>query len=236
MTAIVRWSVLLLLALVGCASTSEDGAEANAALAEDPDFGAWASLAEGHGVRVRSDRPLVVGVRGRDIDGNVHPTRVTREFDDTLVVLTRDHRVVRLAVSTHPWETHDEEGAPDVDGDGTRDVGMIRPGVYSAERRASSRNIVGQPTFAVTTARGDGRLPGDRNTDHDDVYSAEEHDASTARSDRLTAVLFHRAGGGAPALIGCQGLDVEGMSVLAREGGDRFDYVLVDANAEDLPR
>lgn len=217
-----------------CSAGSEDGAEGSAAATDDPSFGAWADVAVRHGVNVRSDRALVLGVRGRDVDGNVHPTRVTRVYDDTLVVLTRDRRVVRMPVSTHPWEPG-STSSPDVDGDGLGDVGMIRPGAYLAVRRPASRNIVGAPTFQITTRNGDDHLPGDRNTDHDDRYSAEERDASTSRRDNLTAVLFHRAGEGAPALIGCQGLDPDHIGVLAREGGDRFDYVLVDANDEAVP-
>lgn len=233
----MRWvPILSLLALAACASPVDarsTEAESSAASDLGPDFDAYAALADRHGVSIRPGRMLVIGLRGRDTDGTLHPTRVAKVFDDTLVLLTADHRAIRLPVSTHPWETHGD--VPDVNGDHVGDVGMIRPGVYLATRRSADRNIAGAPTFHITLPNGDERLPGDRNTDHDDSYSSAEHDASTARHDHLTAVLFHQAGAGAPALVGCQGLEKDGIGVLAREGGDDFDYLLVDANAEEIP-
>jgi hypothetical protein len=158
-----------------------------------------------------------------------------KAYDDTLVVITADDRLVKLAVSTHPWETRSQH-VPDVDGDGKGDVGMIFPGRYVAVARDASGNIGGAKTFHVlTTARIDG-LAGARNTDGDDAYSEAEIAKSRTRGDKLTAVLFHQGGDGAPAAVGCQVLDAEGIRTFAREVGRELDYVLVDANLErDVP-
>lgn len=188
----------------------------------------YKDLALRHGIKPRSDRALVIGLRGRDIAGKIHPLRIRPAYHDTLVILTTDGRVIELPVSTHPWQ-NEAPGIPDVDADGIADVGMIRAGNYLAIRRDSRRNIAGAPTFHVLTAKGGGKLPGFRNTDQDDVFSPAEKKASEARGDVLTAVLFHREGGeGDPRPVGCQILDAEGMRKLAEEVGERFDYLLVD--------
>lgn len=229
--------VLAALAVAGVAEQREAEAsepERAAARGEAEAYAAYAAFAERHGMKPREGRALVIGIRGRDLARQLHPTRVVRAFDDTLVVLTPDGRVVELAASTHPWET-EGRGAPDVDGDGRPDIGMIRPGKYLAVRRGARRNIGGGPTYHVLTRAGGGSLPGWRNTNQDEVYSPAERAASEARGDALTAVLFHQAAEGGPKAIGCQVLDASGMRRLAEEVGARFDYLLVDANAGAVP-
>jgi hypothetical protein len=221
--------------VAGCSSEEEVAASADQELREDS--GRYLELAARHGVVPRRDRPLVIGIRGRDLAGNVHPTRVAKVFDDTLVVVLPSREVLRLAVSTHPWETTatTEDGVPDVDRDTKPDVGMIRPGTYLASRREASRNIAGASTYQVTTTDGADRLPGYRNTDHDASYTAAEIEGSRTRRDGVTAVLFHQAGDGAPKAVGCQVLDAPSMRLLADKTGDRFDYLLVDANEGEVP-
>lgn len=197
-------------------------------------YARYAELAREHGMTPRRDRALVIGVRGRNVRGEPHDVKIAPAYDDTLVVLTPDRRALVLPASTHPWERAGP-GVPDVDGDGVPDVGMIRPGKYVAVRRDPRRDIAGAPTFHVLTVNGRGKLPGFRNTDQDDTFSAAERRRSEARGDTLTAVLFHRIGPGAPGAVGCQVLDAEGMHRLASAVGERFDYLLVDANEVDVP-
>jgi hypothetical protein len=230
----------LLLGIVVRASTLAACAASDAAPADSSEvhetavnkFPVYAALAARHGVTPAAGRPLAIGIRGRDLTGKVHAAHVARVLDDTLAVLTPDQRVIELAVSTHPWET-ESTAVPDVDGDGHPDVGMIRPGTYQAVRRDASRNIAGQPTFHVVTRANDDRIPGWRNTDHDDAYSTEERTSSESRGDTLTAVLFHQIGDGAPAAVGCQVLDRDGIRSLSAVGGAGFDYLLVDATDEE---
>lgn len=228
-------------AIGGCATadaaaSSDDNLTASGASDGSPkQLAAFEAFAAKRGLARRSDRALVIGIRGRAVDGTVHPTRVVRELDDTVIVLTPDARLVRLAASTHPWETNGTSGVPDVDHANGPDVGMIRPGIYVAVRRDESRNIAGARTYAVTTTAGGGAIPGWRNTDHDDRYSAEEVAASEAREDALTDILFHQAGAGAPPAVGCQVFDAAGIRRLSTEVGPRFDYLLVDVNSDPKP-
>ncbi|MBL8613572.1 MAG: hypothetical protein JNL38_39905 [Myxococcales bacterium] len=221
-------------ATVGCAPADESDpsepgeGESVAALSEA--YTAWSALADSRGLRATPGRARVIGLRGQDTAGRLHDTRVARVFDDALVVLTADGRAVTLAASTHPWETSSPH-SPDVDGDGAGDVGMLAPGRYLAVARPASRDIAGLPTWHVLTTGAVDGLPGARNTDHDAVYSDAERAASSRRGDKLTAILFHKGGEGAPAAIGCQVLDAAGVKKLAAlvAGRDRFDYLLIDA-------
>lgn len=215
-------------------ANSSERAKSSERATPDEAYARYAAFARRHGMAPSRDRALVIGIRGRDLRGELHDTRIVAAYDDTLVVLTPDRRVVTLPVSTHPWERAGP-GVPDVNGDGAPDVGMIRPGKYVAVRRDPRRDIGGAPTFHVLTVAGRGKLPGWRNTDQDDTFSATERERSEARGDALTAVLFHRSGPGTPSPVGCQVLDAEGMQRLASEVGAKFDYLLVDANEVAVP-
>lgn len=166
----------------------------------------------------------VVGVRGEDVAGSRHETRVARVFDDTFAVLLPSHEVITLAGSTHPWFA-DHTFPVDADRDGRPDVGMIKPGQYWVSRRGSH---YGAPAYWVRLPDGDDFLPGWRNTDHDDVYGPDELAASDARGDRLNEILFHAAGPGSLAPIGCQVFSPADMNRLADLAGDGFEYLLID--------
>jgi hypothetical protein len=175
--------------------------------------------------------PIVIGLRGVARDGSYHDTHSTASFDDVIAVLPPSGSVIELAAATHPWFTTSEM-SPDVDGDGHRDVGMIRPGRYRAESRPPSRDIAGQPTFHIVTVAGSDKLPGWRDTNHDGTFDDTERATSEARGDTLGAVLFHQGGAGAPAAIGCQVFSATSIKSFVTAVGGRsatLDYVLVDA-------
>jgi hypothetical protein len=233
-TALIIFAAAMSLGGVACSSADEGVDAASQDL--DPTYAKWDAFAKAHEMPAHAGRARVIGIRGRDSDGNVHSTIIQRGiFDDSLVLLGADKKVTFLSVSTHPWETN-SSASPDVDGDGKGDVGMLLPGRYQAVARGSAANIAGLPTFHVVNVDGNDGLAGVRNTEHLDHYTQEEFDASSARGDKLTAILFHKGGDGAPNAIGCQVLDADGIATLSQKAGARFDYLLVDANdADDLP-
>jgi len=173
----------------------------------------------------------VVGVRGIARDGTRHEVRAAQVFDDVIAVIAPGGDPLELAGSTHPWFST-SSAAPDVDGDGVPDVGMVQPGRYRALPRGPSRNIVGEPTYHIVTLAGADAVPGWRDTNHDGVFDADEQAASVARGDTLGAVLFHQGGAGAPAAIGCQVMDATSIRAFVGAVGGAaatIDYVLVNA-------
>jgi hypothetical protein len=222
------------LAVVGCGEPEAESTGSEDIVAGDE----WTELARRSGLVRTKGRGIVIGVRGRSLDGTLHEVTSQHAFDDLAVVLPADGGPsVFLEASTHPFEREGVAGVPDVDQDGARDVGMIRPGRYLAKGRGA-RLTGGHPAFDVTTPEGSGALPGIRDTNHDGVFSAEEDDASTRRGDRITAILFHRADGGAPPAVGCQVFSPEGIDRLTELVGGRaatFDYLLVEAGSIASP-
>ncbi len=230
--------VLLACVLAGCGSgaSEDDASGADSALGADA-YAAYADLAR-EGGHDPNGATVVLGLRGVTYEGEAHATTFVHAFDDTLVVLTADQRVLRFHASTHPFQNA-APGVPDVDGDGKPDVGMIRPGVYDAAAR--DRLVAGQPSWAVSQG-GSGKLPGWRDTNHDGVLDADEIAAAEDRGDVLTDVLFHQGEGGAPPAVGCQVLPASAMRAFtAAVGGAHasFRYVLIDMKGRDatsLPR
>lgn len=164
-------------------------------------------------------RPLVIGVRARD-------THVKEAFDDVIIVKVAGKPDVTFAASTHPWFTN-SAAATDADKDGVPDVGMLKPGRYTARKVGTH---FGAPKYAVSQTNGKAAVPGFRNTNHDDVYSDDEIEASNTRGDLLTDILVHAAGNGSLPPIGCQVLSPDDMNALAKLVGDQFDYELRDAD------
>lgn len=184
---------------------------------------ACAEVAEDTSTSAAAATPVsVIGIRTRS-------PRVAPIFDDALVVTTPDGGTVTFAASTHPW-FRESLVATDADGDGTGDVGMLKPGRYRAKRVGSH---YGAPKYALRRLDGDPLLPGWRNTNHDDRYDEDEMAASDRRRDVLSDILVHAAGPGSLPPIGCQVLSREDMNALARLVGDGFDYELRDAPATE---
>jgi hypothetical protein len=211
--------------------TSSGGKADGEATAPGRSYEAYAAIAAAHGVTLSTTKPTVLGLRGMSLAGELHDTQASETFDDTLVVLTPDHRAIELAGSTHPWRKG-SSSVPDANGDGAGDVGMLRPGVYSIVPRDASQDILRQATFHVRTLAGNGYVPAWRDTDHDGVVSAAERATSESRGDLMSAVLFHVEAEGAPAAVGCQVQSPESHKRFVTLLGGRvaFQYVLVDAH------
>jgi hypothetical protein len=224
----------LAVAPLGCSAAPTDtggteSADTEGQLPPLHDRAFYEAIASGAGVTLHG-QPVVVGLRGMSREGVRHEVRTQKTFDDVLAVLKQDGTVVELHASTHPWFTT-STAAPDVDGDGRGDVGMIKPGRYHAVPRPG-RLLAGEPTFHILTPDGSDRLPGWRDTNHDGIYDDGERTASDDRHDVITAVLFHEGGPAAPAPIGCQVLDAVAIKdFIADVGGSgaEIDYVLADA-------
>ncbi len=233
-------------AFAGCATATVEPAAEDDNLSEpakpikgDAAHESWAAIARSAGGHVHANGwATVIGIRGLGRDRSTHDTRAQRTWDDLFVVLTRDGHALELDGSTHPWELN-AEAATDANGDGVPDVGMVRPGEYVVIGRGSARLTGGLPAFDVTR-NGSGALPGFRDVNHDGIFDLAEREKSVARNDMVTAILFHRAGGGgAPVAIGCQVFDEVAMKTLEGAVGGpsaRFNYVLVDASALDLAK
>lgn len=144
---------------------------------------AWA---EAHGVPVPAGRVTVVAKRRGD-DAR------TPRYQDDLVVFKRDGSVEHFAGSTKPAQPPREGSrlVPDVDRDGDKDLGMIRPGVYSA-RGPHLFGLPGEkrPAFKVLS-QGRDSVPAWRDLDGDGRFSQREKDLSEQRGYRLGMVRIH---------------------------------------------
>jgi len=213
---------------------------APANMSESEKFDHYANIVRANGGEVNPNgQPTVLGIRGMSRDGQVHDTGSTRQYDDTMVVLTPDGRVREFAGATHPGQNR-SSASPDVAGrnggrrDGAGDVGMINPGNFQVVPNGM-RN--GAPSYHVRDESGrSGRLDGVRDTNHDGQFSTEERNRSAQRGDQLTAVLFHPGGSTRPSSIGCQTLSPSDYREFVDAiGGGRssFNYSLVDAYPRD---
>ncbi len=159
---------------------------------------AWA---EAHGVRIPAGKVTVVAKR-RGADAR------TTQYQDEIVVFQKNGAVARFAATTKPAQEPRAGSAlvPDVNGDGQKDLGMVRPGVYSAvgpwsfglpgDKRASFKVVQG----------GRDSLPAWRDLDGDGRFSDAEKRTSEARGYRIGAVRIH------------YGFDPQGTTI----GGDRY--------------
>jgi hypothetical protein len=206
----------------------------------------FASICNAAGFAVGGGRPTLLALRGVWLRGRtIHPVWHAPLYDDAFVLLTDSDEPFLFRGATHPYQL-DSQSSADLDRDGRKDVGMVRPGNYVLEMAGTE-----PPIFRVLTASGKGEIPVYRDTDHDARISAEEKRKSeTATSgDQVqsgigaygTEILLHpgydtlQSGKTAPySSIGCQTAPVDALRrVLA--AGRSLDYVLVDA-IEVLPK
>jgi hypothetical protein len=220
----------------GAVLDDDDTAYGAGAMGSASEFQRWAPIMLAAGATPNPNGLVtVLGIRGRSLDGTLHDASARQVYDDTFVVLRPNGLAFALAGSTHPFQTRGVAGVPDVNGDGVRDVGRIRPGQYLAVGRGKDRPVGGLPAYDVVTfGERRGRVPGVRDTNQDGAWDAAEDEASSARADGLTGVLFHHGDRGAPAVVGCQVLSAADMTSFVKAVGGpaaRFHYVLVSADA-----
>ena len=216
--------------------------------------------------------PTVLGLRGVDIHGRIHETQDRRSadpahgqeggYDDTLVILHPDGRLERMPYSSHPFQNH-SGASPDADGNGSGDVGIIRPGEYYAQAGGNhagdnawllrNQSTTTDAQGRVVMTPGDDHLPAWRDTDHDFRISDAERTGSEGRrrddagrhtsrrdGDYANGVLFHQIRPGVPtdSSIACQVQPRDGFRNFERDIGPRqsFNYVLVDVNGDPRQR
>ena len=179
----------------------------------------YAAIVRAHGGEVCADgKPTVLGIRGMDVNGNRHASTNNRQYDDTFVVLTPDHRVLELRGATHAGQ----HTTSLVD-----HVGRINAGSYRAVGNGEHN---GMPSFHVRTRQGSGNIPGARDRNDDGSYSTAEIERSRQRGDTLSGILFHVGFANSPKSIGCQTLPPDAMRrFIDGVGGRGFSFTLVDA-------
>lgn len=145
---------------------------------------AWA---EARGVAIEPGKTTVVAKRRGSI------ARSTT-YDDTLVVFRSNETIVRFDGTTKPAQMPNPASSvvPDVDGDGRKDLGIVRPGVY----RALGDVTFGIPghertAFKIVTEDGNGGLPAWRDLSGDGDFSAPERALSEERGYRISGIYIH---------------------------------------------
>ena len=173
-------------------------------------------MAQGGQDPLTSTKPVVLGLRGVDRQGNVHETRNGRSYDDTFVVLDRNGRVTELQGATHAGQRTSSL----VD-----HVGLIRTGNYNVVPNGVRGKDNGMASWHVRTEGGSGNIPGIRDRNNDGRMQASE---IAARSN-MTEILFHPGTDTSPRSIGCQTMPpAEYRRFLNAVGGSGFNFTLVD--------
>ena len=193
--------------------------------------------AEAHGVTIAAGKTVVIGKRR----GGENRAEV---YQDEIVVLRSDKTVVRFVASTKPAQLPDPAGTvPDVNSDGRRDLGVVRPGIYEA-RGDEAFGLPGHErnAFRVYTTDGKTALPAWRDTSGDGVFSAAEKQHSETRDHRITGILIHygfapngtkvgAATYAGPWSVGCQNIiysDLEAFVTAVGGASAKFTYAIVE--------
>jgi hypothetical protein len=200
----------------------------------------FASLCVAGGFRGGVNRPTLLALRGVWLGGRcIHPVWHAPLYDDAFILLSDGDAPFVFRGATHPYQV-DSRASADLDRDGRKDVGMVRPGCYVLE-------IMGNdpPIFKILTTEGRAEIPVYRDTNHDARIDEAEKRASVAatRGEQVapgvgafgTQILLHpgydatQSPKGAPfSSIGCQTAPRDALERVLR-AGRTIDYVLVDA-------
>lgn len=178
------------------------------------------------------ERPLLVAFRGVELRGaETHPVLSTRKYDDAFALLALRNGVAEVrefAGATHPYQsTTNASGTPDVDGDGLRDVGTIKPGRYLLKRQ---QKPPGHPSLHLVKLDEKDGIPTWRDTDHNGQITAADSSAFLLATEVLLHPGFTSTQLGkttAYSSIGCQTARVEDVQAVAEHA--IVDYVLLDA-------
>jgi hypothetical protein len=201
------------------------------------DYDKEKTWAEAHGVTIPAGRTVVIGKRRSGANR-------TDVYQDEIVVLRPDKTIARFVASTKPAQMPNPAGTvPDVNKDGRRDLGVVRPGIYEA-RGNEDFGLPGfeRDAFRVYTTDGKTALPAWRDTSGDGVFSAAEKKASETQGHGITGILIHygfapngtKLGGETyvgPWSVGCQNIMYAELdSFVAAVGGKSatFTYAIVD--------
>jgi hypothetical protein len=179
--------------------------------------------------------PTLIGLRGVRLFGlKNHVVRSRREYDDSFVLLTLDGAVREFRGATHPYQ-QSSGASPDFNGDGKRDVGMIRPDLYRLKPLAHLHK--GHVALHLLQHEsGSDKIPAYRDVNQDGWFSPDEISLSeTAVSGQQVVpgsgafadeVLFHPGDPGFSS-IGCQ--TAAGTDVMRLHEVGPLDYLLVNA-------
>ena len=196
---------------------------------------AWA---EAHGVVIEPGKTTVIGKRRESLARSM-------KYEDTLVVFRSNGTIVRFVGTTKPAQMPNASSSvvPDVDKDGRKDLGIVRPGVY----RAVGDTKFGLPgqertAFKIVTEEGQGGLPAWRDLTGDGVFSPSERTSSEQRSYTISGIYIHYGfdpsgttlGNGkyvGPWSVGCQNILYDELDAFVEAvGGAKasFRYAIVD--------
>jgi hypothetical protein len=182
--------------LVGCSSSGSSGkapasgqftTETSATTEAKSEYAVEKEWAEAHGVTVDTTKTVVIAKRyGAD--------RRSEAYEDVFVVLRPDGKVVRFTGTTKPAQMPDpsSDTVPDVDHDGRKDLGIVRPGVYVAHgNTVYGINGFNRAAFKVTTEDDDSELAAWRDLDGDGVFSDSEKSLAVERNYRISGIYIH---------------------------------------------
>jgi hypothetical protein len=196
--------------------------------------------AETHGVTIEAGKVTVLAKRfGAD--------KRSVAYEDTFIVFKANSTVARFVGTTKPAQMPrvDSDVVPDVDSDGRKDLGIVRPGKYVAHG-SITYGVTGyeRAAFKVKATDGDTYLPAWRDLSGDGIFSANEKSLAAQRDYKISGIYIHygfETGGTVlgtrryegPWSVGCQNIKyLELDAFVAAVGGAdaTFPFAIVDAD------